>query len=304
MPGASTTTWRRWSLPMARSRTRPPLRERLNRRRETAGPDWSKEIGIPISGARPRPPRAIGNLNRRLAQPHWDVGKEHAERNKQMLNVIEEDALRTLSPDELGGLTLSQFRRELQRMILRLGVHAYTSGRLRRSRGLRWAWYGEVCEIVFWNHVIRRTELLEYAVADLRTINDRLGSASVEGLVNGRGLKFSDLPQTQRPKEPFPTTSEIATDLYLVYPDGTREKYVDRGLVSFTGSGDSRFMAAAADVEIKAVGQKSAIGEQFSRQPGRRKRAALIEMTIRDKNGDVKRADWIPIDRVVFNAGA
>ena len=109
---------------------------------------------------------------------------------------------------------------------------------------MRWAWYGEVCEIIFWNEVIQRTELPEYAAADLKTINELLSKGSVEGLVNGRGVKFSDLPQ--RPKEPFPTTPEVATDLYLAYEDGTREKYVDRELVSFTGSGDSRFMATVS----------------------------------------------------------
>jgi hypothetical protein len=184
--------------------------------------------------------------------------------------------------------------RRLERLLKRIEIEKYTSARLSRSNGLRWSWFGEVFEEVVASNEDLWRRLKTLGNADLSQMNERLKSGG-KGLVNGYGLALKDAP------EAFGGKVVIATDVWLVGKDGSRKKYVDRMLVSLRGSKKARWMASAADIEIKVPKKKEKLGPQVARAPGRRKRAVRLEMTIVDENGKVSGYEEVSIDRMVFN---
>jgi hypothetical protein len=230
--------------------------------------------------------------------------RERAARTKGILVAVRE-RLRTIPADQIGGVSPDAFLARIEGLLKRLDIEKYPTGRLTRSRGLRWSTFGEVWEEVIAADRALWKELAGYAGANLADLNAALATRKGRRLLNGRGVPLAEVPGG--PPARFPAKIEIATDVRLVPEGGSPadagRTFTDRMLVSFAGGGADGWMTSALDVEIKVPKMKAKLGEQTAEAIPRLTESSYIRMTIVDGNGKVLRTETVPVGRVVVDPG-
>ena len=219
-----------------------------------------------------------------------EVNRQRHERTTRLTQAVR---------SEFPEVSIVRFRAMLER----IGYEKYPNERLRRSRGLRWSWFGEVFEEEIANLKILWQDIRRFAQGEIAQINHLIQHKASKGLVNAYGQQ---VPGAAAGGPRAFGEPEIATDIRLI-PKGGKQtdegfKYTDRGMVSSSASeaGD-RWQAFSANIEIKVPKKAWKFGKQSAEAIPRIADAAYVKYTIVDDAGQFVREETVAVERVVFN---